>query len=227
MEGIVWYVAFVMSATLHEAAHAWAAMRGGDPTAYAGGQVSLDPVPHIRREPFGMVVLPLISVFLMGWPFGYASAPYDPQWASRHPHRAAWMAAAGPAANFLLVLLCAGAVWIGILTGNFLVPDSVRYTSIVEPANDGLARTLSFVLSVLFSMNLLMTVLNLIPLPPLDGSAAIGLLMSEEKAVRLQAITRTPGFAIIGLMLAWHIFGPLFRLAFLAIMSLMYPSHYS
>ena len=81
IETIVLYVAFVFSATCHEASHAWAAKRGGDLTAYAAGQVSLDPFPHIRREPFGMVILPLIGLFLIGWPLGFASAPYDPHWA--------------------------------------------------------------------------------------------------------------------------------------------------
>ena len=89
--GLVYYVVFLFSTTLHEAAHAWAAIRGGDPTAYHGGQVSLDPRAHIRREPFGMVGLPLISVVLSGWPFGFASAPCDPRWAMRYPKRAAWI----------------------------------------------------------------------------------------------------------------------------------------
>src|SRR5918997_3227863 len=101
---LLYFVVFLFSTTLHEAAHAWTALRLGDPTAYRGGQVSLDPVPHIRREPFGMVVLPLLSVMLSGWPFGFASAPYDPAWAQRHPKRAAMMALAGPAANLLLVM---------------------------------------------------------------------------------------------------------------------------
>ena len=57
--GLVAYVVLLLSLTVHEAAHAWAALRGGDPTAYLGGQVSLDPRPHIRREPFGMVFAPL------------------------------------------------------------------------------------------------------------------------------------------------------------------------
>src|SRR4051794_31872845 len=57
-----WYFVFLFSTTFHEAAHAWVAQRGGDLTAYEGGQVSLDPRPHIRREPWGMVVLPLLSV---------------------------------------------------------------------------------------------------------------------------------------------------------------------
>jgi hypothetical protein len=58
---------FLFSTTLHEAAHAWAAKLGGDLTAYHGGRVTLDPRPHIRREPFGMVVLPLLSVVTSGW----------------------------------------------------------------------------------------------------------------------------------------------------------------
>jgi hypothetical protein len=73
--GFVYYIAFLFSTTVHEAAHAWAAKLGGDLTAYHGGQVSLDPRPHIRREPIGMVLLPVISTLLSGWPFGFASAP--------------------------------------------------------------------------------------------------------------------------------------------------------
>jgi hypothetical protein len=75
---ITWYVIFILSATIHEAAHALAAKLGGDLTAYLGGQVSLNPVPHIKREPFGMVIFPLISAFLIGWPFGYAKTPTTP-----------------------------------------------------------------------------------------------------------------------------------------------------
>ena len=79
VDSLVFYVVFLYSTTLHEASHAWAALRGGDPTAYHGGQVTLDPRPHIRREPIGMVVLPLISVLVSGWPLGFASAPFDPR----------------------------------------------------------------------------------------------------------------------------------------------------
>ena len=58
---LVFYVAFLFSVTLHEAAHARAALRGGDPTAYHGGQVTLNPLPHIQREPFGTVLVPLLT----------------------------------------------------------------------------------------------------------------------------------------------------------------------
>jgi hypothetical protein len=101
----LWYAAFLLSLTCHEAAHAWAARRGGDDTAYLAGQVTLNPVPHVIREPFGTVLVPLLTYFTNGWMMGWASAPYDPRWEARHPRRAAAMSAAGPAANLLLALL--------------------------------------------------------------------------------------------------------------------------
>src|SRR5450759_2238487 len=70
--GVVWYVVFLLSTTCHEAAHAWAAMLGGDLTACHGGQVSLDPIPHIRREPFGMVIFPLLTYATSHWMMGWA-----------------------------------------------------------------------------------------------------------------------------------------------------------
>ena len=103
----LWMLAFLFSTTFHEAAHAWAAKRGGDKTAYEAGSMTMDPLPHIKRSPFGMVVVPILSFFLAGFMIGWASAPYDARWAKRHPHRAAWMSLAGPAANFILVVACA------------------------------------------------------------------------------------------------------------------------
>src|SRR3954463_846660 len=95
----LWYVTFLLSTTCHEAAHAWAAKLGGDLTAFHGGQVTLNPVPHIKREPFGLVLIPILSFFMGGAMLGWASAPYDPLWSRRYPKRAAWMSLAGPAAN--------------------------------------------------------------------------------------------------------------------------------
>ena len=98
-------MAFLFSTTCHEAAHALVAKLGGDETAAQGGQVSLNPIPHIMREPFGMVLIPLLSYFINHSMIGWASAPFDPLWERRHPRRAGWMALAGPAANFSLMLL--------------------------------------------------------------------------------------------------------------------------
>src|SRR5262245_66318758 len=61
LQGLLWFVAFLFSTTVHEAAHAFAALRGGDPTAYLGGQVSFSPIPHIRREPIGMLLVTLLT----------------------------------------------------------------------------------------------------------------------------------------------------------------------
>src|SRR5258707_7583830 len=102
---LAYYVVFLFSTTLHEAAHAWAAKLGGDLTAYHGGQVTLDPRPHIKREPIGMLVLPLLSSLASGWPFGFASAPFDPAWALKHPKRAAWIGLAGAGRQLLAALV--------------------------------------------------------------------------------------------------------------------------
>ena len=80
--GFVQYVVFLLSTTCHEAAHALAAKIGGDSTAAEGGQVSLNPIPHIRREPFGMVLMPLLSWLSQSGLIGWASAPYDMLWRS-------------------------------------------------------------------------------------------------------------------------------------------------
>ena len=152
--GLIYYVVFLFSTTLHEAAHAWAALHLGDPTAYHGGQVSLDPRPHIQREPFGMVALPLISVVLSGWPFGFASAPYDPHWAMRYPRRAAWMALAGPGGNLLLVAGAVVLIRAGALAGVFSPPDAVSFDQVVVANEPGVWSGVAFVVSVFFSLNL-------------------------------------------------------------------------
>ena len=103
--GFIWFVAFLFSTTVHEAMHALAAWRLGDPTAYNGGQVSLSPAPHVAREPVGMLIVPLVTSLTQGWAIGWASCPYDPRWAERYPRRAALMAAAGPFGNFLIALV--------------------------------------------------------------------------------------------------------------------------
>ena len=218
------YVAFLFSATLHEAAHAWAAKRGGDLTAYRGGQVSLDPRPHIRREPFGMVVIPVISLLVAGVPFGFASAPYDPGWAQRYPHRAGWMALAGPAANLALLCLAAAGIRAGLALGAFHPPASVSFFELTAVAEPGVATGAAMLCSVFFSLNLLLFTLNLIPVPPLDGSAAIQLLMSPETAVRYQRLLHQPALGWIGILLVWNFFGEIFDPVFRWSLRLLYPT---
>ncbi len=213
----IWYVVFLLSITCHEAAHAWAAQLGGDPTAALAGQVSLNPIPHVRREPFGTILVPMLSLIFAGWMIGWASAPFDPYWQQRHPHRAAWMALAGPAANLVLVILAGMAIHVGIAMGYFVVPEFVQFTKLVDAPSGGVAEGLARFLSLLFSQNILLMAFNLLPVPPLDGSAAIGLLVSEKIALKINDFMRQPGFSLVGMLIAWNlfgsIFGPLFRMA--------------
>jgi Zn-dependent protease len=220
--GIGWYIVFILSVTFHEAAHAWAAKRGGDLTAYSGGQVSLNPWPHIKREPLGMVVLPIITVFLIGWPFGYAKTPYDPLWAYKHPRKAAWMAAAGPAANLLLMVLAVVVIKVGILTGFFVEPYSVTLRQMVDPATEGRMTGIAIFVSMLFSENMILFILNLIPLPPLDGSGVISLFLSDEASRKYKQVISFPAFALVGLLLAWWVFTPLFDFVFVRILNIIY-----
>ncbi|MCB1021587.1 MAG: site-2 protease family protein [Acidobacteria bacterium] len=206
----LWYVAFLLSLTCHEAAHAWAAEKLGDPTAALGGQVSLNPLPHIQRELFGTVIVPILSLLIGGWMIGWASAPYNPLWQQRYPKRAAWMALAGPAANLLLVLLAAVSIHAGIATGWLTRPESLHFTQIVSPGASPASEAVALFLSILFSENLLLMAFNLIPLPPLDGATAVGLILPDEMALRMLNFLRQPGFSILGLVLAWRFFGDLF-----------------
>lgn len=217
------YIVFLFSATFHEAAHAWVALRGGDRTAYEGGQVSLDPRPHIAREPFGMVILPILFLVIAGWPLGYASAPYNVRWAERYPHRAAKMALAGPLSNLLLVVVAAILIRVGMGAGIFIEPTRIGFSAMAQGASSGWPTTAALLVSLFFSMNLLLFTLNLIPLPPLDGSAAIGLLLDENTARKVQNFLRQPMFAMVGMLIAWRLFEFIFWPALILAARLIYP----
>lgn len=220
----LWYVAFLFQLTCHEAAHALAAKLGGDDTAARGGQLTLNPLPHIQREPFGTVLVPALSLLLAGWMVGWGSAPYDPFWQRRHPHRAAWMALAGPAANLLLAILAAGVMYLGFAGGWLGAPDYVSFTSLVHGTGGEASEAAAAFLSIFFSLNLLLLTFNLIPVPPLDGATAIGLLVPEEWALKMLDFWQQPGFSLLGIVLAWNFFDRLFYPVFgLAVHALYWP----
>lgn len=205
LNALVWYLAFVVAVTCHEAAHALVAYLGGDRTAYRAGQVTLSPVPHMRREPFGMILAPVVSVLLTGWPIGWASTPYDPAWERRYPRRAGWMAAAGPGANLVLALLAVGALRLGLETGVFFPPDSVRFSSLVG-GHTQLVENLGRFLSMLLTVNAVLFLFNLIPVPPLDGAAILGLFLPEALGRRLRDAMSSGPAAMFGLLAAWMLF---------------------
>jgi len=194
------FVVFLFSTTCHEAAHALVAKIGGDETAFQGGQVTLNPMPHIQREPWGMVVIPILMLLFTKSIIGWASAPYDPNWARRHPHRAAWMALAGPATNYTLMLIAAILLRTGWHQG-WLHQDSFAFT----------------LLYAAFSLNLLLGTFNLLPVTPLDGSSAIMLFMPEYRAARYLDWLRGSQYGLLGLVLALvgfqYVYAPIKALA--------------
>lgn len=225
-KGALWYVIFLLSTTFHEAAHAFAALKLGDTTAYEGGQVTLNPLPHIRREPFGTVLMPILSFFMSGWMIGWASTPYDVRWALRFPKRSALMSLAGPLSNLLLVVTAALLIRVGIFIDIFQAPGTITFSHVTEAVHTGLASGLGVFLSILFSLNLLLLVFNFIPLPPLDGSGLAPLFLPEDKAFAYLQFISNPGFAFIGLVLAWKLFDILFDPLHLFAINLLYPGMY-
>ena len=221
--GLLWYAVFVVSLTFHEMAHGLAALRFGDRTARDAGLVTLDPVAHVRRSPFGMVIVPIASFLMGGWMIGWASTPYDPHWAHRNRRQAALMALAGPAANLLLILLAAAIVRGGMIAGVFAQPEEITFQQVTVATTSGFANGAAVLVSVLFSLNLILLAFNLLPLPPLDGSEVVSLFLSDHAAEQYQAMMTQPGARIIGLIVAWHaldfVLGPVQVFA----LNLLYP----
>jgi Zn-dependent protease len=206
------YIVFVYSTVCHEAAHAWVAHKLGDDTAYLGGQVSLDPIPHIKREPIGMVVVPLISLLIPGarLPIGWATAPLDPLWVQRHPQRSAVVAIAGPAANLLLFLLAAIIMFIGAKNGVFQPTRSDLLHEIVRGQKGTVWEFVAYVVSLVFVLNLLLAALNLLPAPPLDGSNIPLLFLKGSAAEAYQQMLRQPWMLLVTLVLIFRLFPVLF-----------------
>jgi Zn-dependent protease len=157
----VWALPILFAITVHEVAHGWVARRLGDPTAYMMGRLTLNPVRHI--DPVGTVIVPLALTLLGGFIFGWAK-PVPVTWENlRHPKRdMVLVAVAGPLANLAMALLWALAMKIGMVLG-----DDVRWVAL----------PLIYMGFAGITINLVLMVLNLLPLPPLDGGRVVtGLL---------------------------------------------------
>lgn len=150
----------IFAITVHEVAHGWVAKHFGDPTAQRLGRLTLNPIKHI--DPVGTVLVPGLLLILGGFIFGWAK-PVPVTWENlRHPKRdMAIVAAAGPAANLLMALIWAVILRIGVMLG----PSSWAGIPMQYMGEFGI------------QINVVLMVLNLIPLPPLDGGrVAVGLL---------------------------------------------------
>lgn len=183
----------VFAITLHEAAHGYVAKHFGDLTAYAAGRVSLNPLRHI--DPFGTVALPLIllamsKLFGGGILFGWAK-PVPVNFANlRHPKRdMLWVAAAGPASNLLMAVF-----WLLIVKAGLAFPGGYF----------ALPLALMGAAGVFF--NIIIMVLNLLPLPPLDGGRILVSLLPRRLAYKVARI-EPYGFIILIILLFTGVLG--------------------
>ena len=217
---LIWYLVFLFSTTLHEFSHAFVAYKGGDPTAYETGHVTLDPSPHIRRSPIGMVLVPLISYLQLGWMLGFASVPYNVQWGKSHPRSQALMSLAGPLANLLLALLALGAMRVLLAAHVFQYadPGSTQYVEALRGGAKSLLNALAMALGVMLKLNVVLFLFNLIPVPPLDGAGVLSGLFPKSFGSLCERVSALPAFEFLGLLLAWKVFpylaGPAFQVVF-------------
>lgn len=218
------YAVFLFSTVCHEASHAYSAHLLGDDTAARGGQVSLSPWPHLRREPIGMVLFPLMGLLSGGYILGWASTPYNRDWAQSYPRRAALMALAGPAANAVLLLLAALALRIGYSAGFLSAPDDVSFAQVAQGHGGPGMDAIAMLLSAFFSLNLMLLLFNLLPLGPMDGTAVLGLVPGLE---RLRDAMRGPQFRFVGMLGAMYLFPYIYQPIELVALNLLYPgAHY-
>jgi Zn-dependent protease len=208
--GLGWYAVFLIAITCHEAAHAWAANLLGDPTAYEVGQVTLNPGPHIVREPIGTVAVPVIMYLLRGTMLGWASAPYDPHWALQYPRRALVMAMAGPIANLILAVIAGIVLRVGIQIGWNGGVDPFDYVQAGNGFPAEPAARIMVLFAIMFKLNLILFVFNLIPVPPLDGSAIWPLLLSPGALARYLEFRNQPSFVLLGIIIAAGVFPRIF-----------------
>lgn len=180
----------IFAITLHEAAHGYAARHFGDPTAWQLGRISLNPLRHI--DPVGTILIPLaILLFSAGnFLFGYAKPVPVDFGRLRHPKRdMLWVAAAGPAANLAMAL-----AWGLLLKFAWLMPSNDFTVPLSEMSKIGIV------------INCVLMVLNLLPLPPLDGGRIAVSLLPHRLAWQFARIEPW-GFPILLVLLFTGILG--------------------
>jgi Zn-dependent protease len=186
-------VLLIISLGIHEAAHAWVALKCGDTTARDLGRLTINPIPHI--DPVMTILVPIVTLVLIGFPFGGAKpVPVDFH-RLRHPWRdMSLVALAGPLSNLLLAVLFAVLWHLAIRTGFYL--DAAP--NMMDRDLDRLPVVLQY--TVFF--NLLLAVFNLIPLPPLDGSRIMAWLLPSSLRSSYVALERY-GLILVVVFVFW------------------------
>jgi Zn-dependent protease len=187
----------LLSVVAHEYAHAWAAYRQGDTTAYMLGRLTFNPLPHI--DPFMSIIVPVGLWLLSKGAFTFGAAkpvPVNPRNYRHYRRGDIIVSSAGIVMNALIALACAGVFMLLGIAGHAL-PDADWLTTLQRMAGVGI------------SLNVLLAVFNLVPLPPLDGSHVFYHLLPPALGARYRALGRY-GFAILMLTLwmvpgAWNV----------------------
>ena len=183
----IWVVPVLLGITVHEVAHGWVAYRFGDPTAARAGRLTLNPLPHIHW--FGTFVLPLAMVASLGVAMGWAKpVPVDAARLRRPREDMAWVALAGPASNALMLVAWAGIARLGLELGSGfgVIMFAMGQAGIV--------------------INSVLMLLNLLPIPPLDGSVVVARWLSPELARKWLEFGRYGLILVLGLFLlgSWY-----------------------
>ncbi|MEQ1438153.1 site-2 protease family protein [Fontimonas sp. SYSU GA230001] len=189
----VWALPVLFAITVHEASHGYVARLLGDRTAEAAGRLSLNPLRHI--DPVGTVLVPVLLLALGGFLFGWAK-PVPVNFRNlRHPRRdMAVVAIAGPLSNFAMAI--GWALLLKIALG--------------AAVTEGLWLGLRYMAVAGILINLVLMVLNLLPLPPLDGGRVLNGLVSEPVARRLDRI-EPYGLVILVVLMATGVLGQILQ----------------
>lgn len=184
---IIWFAVFLLSLTVHECAHAWAAEKSGDSTGRYLGRITLNPIPHI--DVLGTIIFPLVALTMGGMMFGWAKpVPFNSTNLRDRKWGEIFIAAAGPASNLLLVIF-------------FLILAKVLFrTSLVGSLGD-LADPIAMTLEFGMSLNIILAVFNMIPVPPLDGSHILRNLLPDSVAESYAQIPNWAGFIVLFLLI--------------------------
>ena len=177
----VYALPVLFAITLHEAAHAYAAKYFGDNTAYSQGRMSLNPLVHV--DIWGTIVIPIVMFLFSGFVFGYAKPVPVEFGRLRNPKRdMAWVALAGPLANFIMAVL-----WLilGVLLVFFQVGEEFPH----KVAQAGIVT------------NLLIMAFNLLPIPPLDGGRVVTAMLPHRAAYAFARIEPYGFFVVLALVM--------------------------
>ena len=185
----IWVLPVLFAITLHEVAHGWVASRLGDPTAKMLGRLSLNPLRHI--DPVGTVLVPAMLLWMGGFLFGWAKpVPVNPRNLRRPRQDMVWVAAAGPVSNILMAI-----GWAMVLS------------AAQRRAGGTVAEWLQVMASIGVSINLLLAVFNMLPIPPLDGGRVLANLLPPGPLSRLMAKVEPFGlFIVLGLLVTGVLF---------------------